>query len=234
MLMIYNSIKGSKHTMPDQVQLRGGSSTDNDNFTGAQREVTVDTTNKTLRVHDGVTAGGSKLAAYDQWGRLQTADPVNDTDVANKSYVDGVITPKPDGVVSATSGGTGGFAFNIRTTQQIVSEGASVDLVGSEFTFNTETGRLYAYRAFAVVLTGSTAGRGNMTITNGSNGQQQVAIYNAANASGNVSAYCEHLFVGTGSPMTLKTRGNPAVGTFTVGDPVRPVWQMVVDLGITT
>jgi hypothetical protein len=44
--------------MADQLQLRGGSSTEQASFTGASREVTVDTTNNTLRVHDGTTAGG--------------------------------------------------------------------------------------------------------------------------------------------------------------------------------
>lgn len=47
--------------MADQVQRRGGTATDSDAFTGADREVTVDTTNKTLRVHDGLTAGGIKI-----------------------------------------------------------------------------------------------------------------------------------------------------------------------------
>ncbi|MEX0668482.1 MAG: hypothetical protein WD061_01960 [Candidatus Saccharimonadales bacterium] len=54
--------------MADEIQLRGGSEAENDSFTGAQREVTVDTTNKTLRVHDGTTAGGSKLATQDYVG----------------------------------------------------------------------------------------------------------------------------------------------------------------------
>ncbi len=48
--------------MPDQVQLRGGTESENDAFTGKQREVTVDTTNNTLRVHDNSTLGGHKLA----------------------------------------------------------------------------------------------------------------------------------------------------------------------------
>ncbi|MEX0668395.1 MAG: hypothetical protein WD061_01475 [Candidatus Saccharimonadales bacterium] len=74
--------------MADEVQLRGGSESENDAFTGLDREVTVDTTNKTLRIHDGTTAGGSKLPAYDEWGRLQVADPVNDTDAASKGYID--------------------------------------------------------------------------------------------------------------------------------------------------
>ena len=48
--------------MATQVQLRRGSSSENDAFTGALGEVTVDTTNDTLRVHDGSTAGGFQSA----------------------------------------------------------------------------------------------------------------------------------------------------------------------------
>ena len=47
---------------PKQVQLRGGSEIEHEEFIGANREVTVDTTNKTLRVHDGTTPGGNKLS----------------------------------------------------------------------------------------------------------------------------------------------------------------------------
>ena len=48
--------------MSKQVQFRRGNSAEHKNFTGANGEVTVDTDLKTLRVHDGVTAGGSVLA----------------------------------------------------------------------------------------------------------------------------------------------------------------------------
>lgn len=47
--------------MAKQIQLRRGTSAQNDTFTGAVGEVTVDTTNKTLRVHDGTTTGGTKV-----------------------------------------------------------------------------------------------------------------------------------------------------------------------------
>ena len=47
--------------MPDQLQLRGGTTTEHNSFTGVSREVTVDTTKKTLVVHDGSTAGGTPL-----------------------------------------------------------------------------------------------------------------------------------------------------------------------------
>ena len=47
--------------MPDQLQLRGGTTTEHNSFTGVAREVTVDTTKKTLVVHDGSTAGCTPL-----------------------------------------------------------------------------------------------------------------------------------------------------------------------------
>ena len=48
--------------MSRQIQIRRGTAAENDAFTGAIGEVTMDTTNKTLRVHDGTTAGGTALA----------------------------------------------------------------------------------------------------------------------------------------------------------------------------
>jgi hypothetical protein len=48
--------------MPTTVQFRRGTSTQNDAFTGAAGELSIDTTNKTIRVHDGSTAGGARLA----------------------------------------------------------------------------------------------------------------------------------------------------------------------------
>ncbi len=52
--------------MSTQMQLRGGTTAENLLFTGAQREVTVDTDKNTLVVHDGVTAGGFPVATEAQ------------------------------------------------------------------------------------------------------------------------------------------------------------------------
>jgi len=51
--------------MADQLQLRGGTTSEHSTFTGALREITVDTTKKTLVVHDAATAGGIPLARQD-------------------------------------------------------------------------------------------------------------------------------------------------------------------------
>lgn len=58
--------------MSRQIQIRRGSATDHANFTGAIGEITMDTTNKTLRVHDGETAGGIKLAKQSEIPSEQT------------------------------------------------------------------------------------------------------------------------------------------------------------------
>ena len=48
--------------MASQVQYRRGTNAQNASFTGALAEITVDTTNGTLRVHDAITVGGSNIA----------------------------------------------------------------------------------------------------------------------------------------------------------------------------
>ena len=59
--------------MSRQIQIRRGSATEHEDFTGAIGEITMDTTNKTLRVHDGETVGGTPLAKQSD---LDTADYV--------------------------------------------------------------------------------------------------------------------------------------------------------------
>ena len=51
--------------MPDQLQLRGGTTAEHTSFTGASKEVTIDTTKKTAVVHDASTAGGNPLMRED-------------------------------------------------------------------------------------------------------------------------------------------------------------------------
>lgn len=48
--------------MARQIQIRRGTTLENENFTGAIGEITMDTDAKTLRVHDGETVGGIALA----------------------------------------------------------------------------------------------------------------------------------------------------------------------------
>lgn len=43
------------------VQFRRGTAAQNNSFTGAAGEISVNTTNNAIRVHDGSTAGGTEM-----------------------------------------------------------------------------------------------------------------------------------------------------------------------------
>ena len=60
--------------MARQIQLRRGTAEQHEQFIGADGEVTVDTTNRTLRVHDGETPGGIALARADAAGTGMPSD----------------------------------------------------------------------------------------------------------------------------------------------------------------
>lgn len=51
--------------MPTQVQFRRGTSAQNNSFTGASGELSIDTDNYSIRVHDGTTVGGYGVAKRD-------------------------------------------------------------------------------------------------------------------------------------------------------------------------
>jgi len=75
--------------MADQVQWRGGSRENSDDFTGAPREVTVDTTDWVLRVHDGIKPGGHKMMKVNNCLVVETADKCDPTAPSCKVTVNG-------------------------------------------------------------------------------------------------------------------------------------------------
>jgi len=62
--------------MSRQIQLRRGTDNEHRAFTGAIGELTMDTTNNTLRLHDGTTPGGIKMARADE---VSQYNPIPDT-----------------------------------------------------------------------------------------------------------------------------------------------------------
>lgn len=69
--------------MSIEVKFRRGTSAEHSSFTGANGEITIDTTIKTLRVHDGVTAGGIRLAKYSDLGSAANLESVSTNIVPN-------------------------------------------------------------------------------------------------------------------------------------------------------
>ena len=58
--------------MPTQIQFRRGTTAQNNSFTGAAGEISVNTSNNTIRVHDGSTSGGFELAKRGNVSTLTT------------------------------------------------------------------------------------------------------------------------------------------------------------------
>jgi hypothetical protein len=81
--------------MANQVQFRRGTTTQNNAFTGAAGEITYDTDAKTLRLHDGTTAGGGAIVLTT--GATQT--------VLNKTFSTGSYWQ--GNAVALAYGGTG-------------------------------------------------------------------------------------------------------------------------------
>jgi hypothetical protein len=75
--------------MAKLLKLRRGTTTQHNTFTGAEGEVTVDTTKDTLVVHDGATAGGFALLRQDV-NNLGTG-AITSTHIADGTIVDGDI-----------------------------------------------------------------------------------------------------------------------------------------------
>lgn len=73
--------------MASRIKFRRGSTTEHATFTGAEGEITVNTTKDTLVVHDGATAGGFEMMRADLDNLGDTAIPAeNITDIDCGTY----------------------------------------------------------------------------------------------------------------------------------------------------
>ncbi len=170
--------------MGDQLCLRGGTATETAAFTGAPKEVTVNTTDRRLHVHDGATLGGTPLAK--QNGDTLTGQTLIDPTLSGAVKMD-VISEKTvnagvtvDGVVLKDGG---------VTMAACASPTGTLSLIGNQ----TVSGTLTASGAATV---GSTLGvTGLLTATAGIRSPVGTATYYGQAAStqhsaGNVGSIC--------------------------------------------
>jgi hypothetical protein len=93
--------------MPDQLQLRGGTTVQHSTFTGASKEITVDTTKKTVVVHDGTTAGGIPVMREDASNAVLALGSAATPSIKFTGDTDtGIYSPGANQVALST-GGTG-------------------------------------------------------------------------------------------------------------------------------
>lgn len=121
-----------------QVQIRRGTDAENDAFTGAEGEVTMDLTNKQLRVHDGQTMGGMKIPNINTvFGTNQIANnAVTEEKIADNAVTGGKIA---DGAVSL-----GKLGNNSVNTSKIVNGSITPEKLIGKPTFTGNAGKTLA------------------------------------------------------------------------------------------
>jgi hypothetical protein len=91
--------------MPDQLQLRGGTTVEHSTFIGASKEVTVDTTKKTVVVHDGTTTGGIPVMREDASNSALGLGSAGTPSIKFTGDLDtGIYSPGANQVAVATNG----------------------------------------------------------------------------------------------------------------------------------
>lgn len=147
--------------MAKELRLRRGTTAQHSTFTGANGEVTADTTKKTLVLHDATTAGGIPMARQDGTNATGTW-PVNisgsaatsttqaaktaDTTIATTAFVD-----RLRGLLSATTGSGGGTAV-VGDRGSLLSVTAGVTIPASVFAAN-DTFSIYNNSAANITIT---------------------------------------------------------------------------------
>ena len=170
--------------MTTAVQRRRGTNTEHASFTGLEGELSVNTTNESVHVHDGSTAGGFELARADASNIVATSIDING------GTIDGTA-------IGASSASTGAFttltASGLDVTGTATMDGLTVDGAYTDVKFKTTQGRLDLW------LTDTDTTEGQVRVRGDAN--NLVFITNTAermriDSSGNVG-------IGTSSPDTL-------------------------------
>jgi hypothetical protein len=160
--------------MTKQVQRRRGTAAQHTSFTGAEGEISVNTTNKSVHVHDGTTAGGIEAARADL-GNVSDANlnaalsgntlaslTITSADI-NGGTIDGtVIGGSTPAAISGTTGSfsSSGFPVVINSTNNnlfklaLQDTAATVGYIGASSSAAFAVGSSAAAELFRVSSTG--------------------------------------------------------------------------------
>jgi len=116
--------------MAKKLQLRGGTTAEHSSFTGALREVTVDTDKDVLVVHDGSTAGGFPQNGMGVVSSLTVSGTVEtSTSAENVTGTSDVVTPTVAGVKEMVD--THGNAGTVTPSTTDTLTNKSIDLTNN-------------------------------------------------------------------------------------------------------
>jgi hypothetical protein len=185
--------------MASQIQYRRGTNAQNADFTGALAEITVDTTNGTLRVHDGITAGGSNIATVSyvtaQIGALSANSISSGTSNVRVVSSGGNVTTSVGGVANVVVvATTGAFVTGLISVTGNV-QGGNLRTAG----LISATGSITGASVVGGVITGTSA-----SVTGAVTGASLVGTLTTA-AQPNITS------VGTLSTATITTLSTSAI-----------------------
>jgi len=148
--------------MSTQVQFRRGTTTQNNAFTGANGEISIDTDVKTIRLHDGVTGGGAAIMLNTT--TAQTA--LNKTFSTGSVWTGTAVGLAYGGTGSSLSGVAGAIAYSGASGLALSAAGTSGQILVSG-----GTGSPVWVNASSVTAGNATTATSASNITGGSAGQ---------------------------------------------------------------
>ena len=162
--------------MPTQVQFRRGTTTQNNSFTGAVGEISIDTDLDTIRVHDGSTAGGIRLAKYSEItsGDITGVTAGTGLSGGGSSGLESLSDPDADRLFMWDDS-AGAAAF--------VAVGTGINLSGTSMTIGQSVGTSDNVQFQNLVLSGDLTVNGTTTSVNTTNTNVTDALLELGNGT---------------------------------------------------
>ena len=182
--------------MATAIQRRRGTSTQHGSFTGLAGEITIDTTNNTVVVHDGSTAGGHRLAKYAEITAL------GEGDITGIVAGTGLTGDATSGDATLNVVGGYGITANANDIELSNADVRGLFSAGGDLSYNSSTGA-FSFTNDAGDIEGVTAGAG--LTGGGTSGTVTVAVD---------PAYYDKTAGGTGFGANLEPSAN---NTYSLG-----------------